>query len=673
MTSLRPNLVKRIERLPKPTNVASAMQPLFEAVSNSIHSTQARFGDDVSEKGRVTVTVNTSRNKNEVWATVEDNGNGLNEKNWDAFTTTDTDNKIEIGGKGVGRLMWLYYFESIRVKSTYTNDGSALRRKSFDFVLALDNQIRNLSDEAIGEEVDVGFFVRFTGLRNNAYRDKFPGRDSFIFQHFTSHFLPSFIGGRSPRIQVIVGSESRDYPDAISEIVHRQDDAIDLDTAEYGVLTLTLMECSKVASSDLKGKHFVHFIAHDRTVHSQCIDGKLGLNYFGENSDRVFHAIVTGQFLDSNVNQERTAFTFEDAVIERIINDVCSPEIEVFLEGPISELRGQQREKIEQITATYPSVAFGAMEELQQRVPSGELKEDAIYGHLARERFRRDERQAEKIRHVLTRLKDTSVEVDDFFDAIRDAGSAIEEAEQKSLAEYVVRRKVVLDFIEILLEKVRADTKDSSYQREDVLHSFICPIRVETLTEGGSQFSAASSHDLWIVDERLTFAQYFSSDVEFSKISETMDSDERADVLVFDYVHGLRQTEEPSKVLLVEFKRPGRTSYNADENPQFQIERYVKQLQSGNLTDIKGRPIKLDGNTIFYCFIVADIVGKMDDWSYSWQRTANGRGRVYRPDSGFRGSIELISWDDLITDARNRNQAFFDKAGISGQSFFSSE
>ncbi|WP_290479989.1 ATP-binding protein [Hyphomonas sp. UBA1923] len=673
MTSLRPNLVKRIERLPKPTNVASAMQPLFEAVSNSIHSTQARFGDDVSEKGRVTVTVNTSRNKNEVWATVEDNGNGLNEKNWDAFTTTDTDNKIEIGGKGVGRLMWLDCFESIRVKSTYTNDGSALRRKSFDFVLALDNQIRNLSDEAIGEEVDVGFFVRFTGLRNNAYRDKFPGRDSFIFQHFTSHFLPSFIGGRSPRIQVIVGSESRDYPDAISEIVHRQDDAIDLDTAEYGVLTLTLMECSKVASSDLKGKHFVHFIAHDRTVHSQCIDGKLGLNYFGENSDRVFHAIVTGQFLDSNVNQERTAFTFEDAVIERIINDVCSPEIEVFLEGPISELRGQQREKIEQITATYPSVAFGAMEELQQRVPSGELKEDAIYGHLARERFRRDERQAEKIRHVLTRLKDTSVEVDDFFDAIRDAGSAIEEAEQKSLAEYVVRRKVVLDFIEILLEKVRADTKDSSYQREDVLHSFICPIRVETLTEGGSQFSAASSHDLWIVDERLTFAQYFSSDVEFSKISETMDSDERADVLVFDYVHGLRQTEEPSKVLLVEFKRPGRTSYNADENPQFQIERYVKQLQSGNLTDIKGRPIKLDGNTIFYCFIVADIVGKMDDWSYSWQRTANGRGRVYRPDSGFRGSIELISWDDLITDARNRNQAFFDKAGISGQSFFSSE
>jgi hypothetical protein len=45
-------------------------------------------------------------------------------------------------------------------------------------------------------------------------------------------------------------------------------------------------------------------------------------------------------------------------------------------------------------------------DELQERVPSGELKEDAIYGHLARERYRRDERQAHKIRSVLMLLKE---------------------------------------------------------------------------------------------------------------------------------------------------------------------------------------------------------------------------------------------------------------------------
>ena len=72
-----------------------------------------------------------------------------------------------------------------------------------------------------------------------------------------------------------------------------------------------------------------------------------------------------------------------------MINDVCWPRVEEFLSEPLARIRGEQRGKIEAIAATYPSVAFGGMEELQERVPSGELKDDAIYGHLSRERFRR--------------------------------------------------------------------------------------------------------------------------------------------------------------------------------------------------------------------------------------------------------------------------------------------
>ncbi len=673
MTSLRPNLVKRIERLPKPTNVAGAMQPLFEAVSNAIHSTQGRYGDKVSAKGNVTVIVNTNRKKANIWATVEDNGLGLNEVNWEAFTTTDTDNKIEIGGKGVGRLMWLDCFEEILVSSIFKNNEGSFQRRKFSFKLALEDQIQNLEEDLAPEFSESSFHVQFKGLRDNGYLQNFPGRDGIVFQHLTSHFLPSFIGGRCPTISVHVGDETRQYPNAISEIVHRQNEKKGIETEEYGELSLTLMECDKVASADLKGKHFVHFIAHDRTVLSQCIDGKLGLGYFGEDSNRVFHAILTGDFLDAKVNQERTAFVFEDAVIERIINDVCADKIEAFLSEPLSLLKNLQRGTIETITATYPSVAFGNVEELQNRVPSGELKADAIYGHLSRERFRRDEKQAEKIKGVLSRLKEGTADINTFSAAIADASAAIEDAEHRSLTEYIVRRKVVLDFIEILLEKVRDDTRDSSYQREDILHSFICPLRVKTIDGCESKIEAAASHDLWIVDERLTFAQYFSSDMEFSKLSEAISSNDRPDVLIFDHVHGLKQTNEPSKILLVEFKRPGRTSYSNDENPQFQVERYVKRLQSGELTDVRGRPIIIDKSTVFYCYIVADIVGNLDTWTFSWQRTADGRGRVYQPNNGFHGSIELMGWDQLLGDARARNQAFFDRAGISGNSIFTNE
>lgn len=671
MTSLRPNLVKRIERLPKPTNVAGAMQPLFEAISNSIHSTQAKFGNSVADHGKVVVTVATSRKKEDVWATVEDNGQGLSPANWDAFTTTDTDNKIAIGGKGVGRLLWLDCFDTIEVDSVFdTDDG--LKRRTFDFVLAIDNQIQNETVALAPDATSSSFYVRFSGLRSNGYEAKFPGRGSFVFQHLTSHFLPAFIGNRCPQVQVIVGDETRHYPADIDKIVHRRQPEIEIKTEAYGVLKLTMMECDKSASADLKGSHFIHFIAHDRTVHSQSIDGKLGLKTFGPNNDRVFHGILTGDYLDGRVNQERTAFLFEDAVIERIINDTCASHIEAFLAEPIALLRGSQREIIEEITQSYPSVAFGDTDELQAKLPSGELSNDAIYGHLSRERFRRDLRQAEKIKAVLTRLKGTGADPATFAAAIAEASQAIEDAERRSLAEYVVRRKVVLDFIEILLEKVRDDDRDSAYQREDILHSFICPVRVNTIADG-RKVEASASHDLWIVDERLTFARYFSSDVDFSTLAEAAESDERPDVLIFDYVHGLRQTDSASKVLLVEFKRPGRTSYKDDENPQLQVERYIRQLQSGRLSDVKGRPVQLNEQTIFHCFIVADIVGKLDEWTYSWQRTPDGRGRIYRPDNGFRGSIELVGWEALLADARARNQAFFDYAGISGRSFFGTD
>lgn len=598
MVSLRADLVKRVGRLPKPKNVAAALQPVFEAVSNAIHSTQAKFPNSVSTDGRVSVIISTDRQKTDVQVTVEDNGLGLDQKNWDAFTTTDTDHKIRLGGKGVGRLLWLDCFKETKVSSVY-EDGAGLKRRSFLFVLSSDNQIQNLQDEPAGESENTTFFVHFKGLQDNGYHDRFPGRGNFIFQHFTSHFLPVFIGDHCPTLSVTVNDETRTYPDAIADIVHRRASEDLPDVESYGTMNLTLMECDKVASADLTGLHFVHFIAHDRAVHSQRIDGKLGLKLFGDNNDLVFHAILTGDYLDENVNQERTAFQFADAEIERIINSVCMDPIQIFLKSPLDTLRGEQQKRIEHITETYPSVAFGASDELQKKVPTGELNEDAIYGHLARERYRRDERQAEKIRGVLRGLRGDNLDASSFTEAVREAGKAIEEAEQRSLAEYIVRRKVVLDFIERLLEKVRDDTRDSAYQTEDILHSFICPLRISTSSGGQRRVEASASHDLWIVDERLTFARYFSSDIGFSKLSDMIESDDRPDVLIFDYVHGLRSAEGTSKVLLVEFKRPGRTSYKDDENPQLQVERYVRQLKAGGLIDVGGRPIRLDENTVF--------------------------------------------------------------------------
>lgn len=199
-------------------------------------------------------------------------------------------------------------------------------------------------------------------------------------------------------------------------------------------------------------------------------------------------------------------------------------------------------------------------------------------------------------------------------------------------------------------------------QLEESLHKFICPMRVKSERTN----LEVTGHDLWIIDERLTFAKYFSSDVSFERLLEEGGSGDRPDLLIFDKVHGLRQRQDPSKVLIVEFKRPGRTDYNSDENPQFQVERYLAQLLSGNVTDIDGRPVHLGDDTQFYCYIVADRLGRMRDWTRTWADTYGGRGKMLTFQSDFRGSIELIEWDVLLDDAWERNNAFFSEVGIGG-------
>jgi hypothetical protein len=665
--SLSSNLVGRVNRLPKPARAPETLIPIFEAISNAIHAVAARLKDKTASHGRIEVVFEMPKSRKPLTVTIKDNGIGLNATHFDAFLTTDTENKVEIGGKGVGRVMWLDAFERVHVLSTYLEDRS-LKVREFDFVLSNSDQIQNYKVRRAGASATPGTVVTLTRLRDNNYKSTFPKRKGYISQYLFSHFLPIFVSGACPQLNVDIGDEEWSYPGDIGDFIFRTQDVKPAAVKPFGSMRLILMECDKKASSDLKGSHFVHFVGDNRTVRSQNIDAKLGLKTFGSNNDRTFHACLFGNYLDQHVNQERTAFTFDDRQIDEIINSVCMPEIEKFLAGPLSELRTEQQGKIASIIESYPSVSFGKIPTLQKHLPKGELVPDAIYGHLARERFRRDERQAKSIREVLTKLRSPALSYEELANSVRSAVVEMEAQEKRSLAEYVLRRKVVLDFMEELLKRCGLSDTGKDYEQENILHAMICPLRISTV-DGQPNISPAS-HDLWVVDERLAFAQYFHSDKTFRALGAAHESDDRADVIVFNTAHGLTQSDDAARVLIVEFKRPGRKNYPASENPIDQVTDYVRKLQKGGSVDLDGRPIALGAETVFYCFIVADIVGNLEKWTSTWEKTVDGRGRRYVPRSGFQGSIEVIGWDTVLKDAKSRNKAFFERAGLSGQSIF---
>ena len=143
-------------------------------------------------------------------------------------------------------------------------------------------------------------------------------------------------------------------------------------------------------------------------------------------------------------------------------------------------------------------------------------------------------------------------------------------------------------------------------------------------------------------------------------------STKRPDLLIYDHLYGLgAEGEDPMKrVMLVEFKHPGRKDYDERYSPMSQISEYITKLKNGEIIDFRGGRVRVADDCIFYCYVVADIVGKLEIHTNGWRTTSNGRGRIQELSGKFRGIIEIIEWVDFLGDARLRNHAFVSAAGL---------
>ena len=664
MVGMKADIVNRIRRLPKPSNSSEALQPLFEAVSNAIHAVDDLFGEAVVEHGRVAIDINTLREPEHIEIAVRDNGIGFDDERFEAFRTTDTDFRIKKGGKGVGRLLWLDAFERIKVDSIFEKNGALLRR-SFTFRLTAEEQIDSKAlMDVTGQVVAPGTNIRFEGLRGNAYSSLFPSYAKTLINHFGSHFLANFILGRAPLIELTIDGEITRFPDGITDLLFEKRNPSTIKTEEFGNLELSSFIFRKQASSDFSGLHQLHFIAASRTVMSRKIDGLLGLGRFGEDNDLVYHGCVEGDFLDERVNQERTHFNFSEDVAEEISKICATTARENALHEEVEDFDTDRLETMRAFLNDYPSFQFAPPQELLDSTPKNATKPEHFAQALIPRRIRRDNERRVQVQMVVDTLSSEAEVPKDFAEAVRSAADEVRAEEQRQLTEYVLRRKMVLDVLDVLVRRVReTNSGDRTHHLESTLHQFICPMKLRGDDPSRVQ---ASDHDLWIIDERLAFATYFASDVPFSQIVAETQNTERPDILIFDKLHGLGlEEDEPlSRVLLVEFKKPGRKDYEDKYTPQNQIARYLAELSGGNIENYRGERIRIAPDCVFYCYVVADIVGSLDVYTSTWQTTANGRGR-WTPLSGkYRGSIELIEWKDLVKDARARNRAFIDAAGV---------
>jgi hypothetical protein len=664
MTSLRGDVLNRVRRLPKPTQAAEALQPVFEAVSNSLHAVEDAFSDKYQARGKITVTITAPKTPADVEIIVADNGVGLDPDRFDAFCKTDTDFKLARGGKGIGRLLWLDAFQSVRVASIYRHQGQIFRR-SFTFRLEAEDQITDETNDPIEDgTTDTGTVITFKGLRGTAYQTKFPSQAATIVKHFGSHFFADFILGRAPEVTVDIDGAASVFPEEIQKLRIEDRGVASMDTENFGQLKLANFVCHKAASANFDGLHQMHLVANGRTVTTRKIDGLIGIGRFGPNGDCVYHGCVTGEFLDERVNQERTQFNFDETIIEDIIRACAEYGRDHAIKDEVVEFDKQRLGTMKEFVEEYPSFGFEEAADLLARTPKNAVKAEEFARALIPLRIRRDQERNKTIKEIVATLHDAADLPADFAVSVRKAADDIKAEEQRQLTEYVLRRKTVLDVMDVLVRRIRErgnGTQD--YQLESTLHQFICPMKLR-----GDDPSKVeqSDHDLWVIDERLTFTKYFASDVPFSQITGEDGGPRRPDLLIYDRLHGLgAEGEDPLKrVMLVEFKQPGRKDYDERYTPLTQISEYITKLKGGQIEDFRQGRVRVADDCIFYCYMIADIVGKLEIQTNGWRTTANGRGRIFELQGKFRGMIEIIEWVDLIADARLRNHAFLHAAGL---------
>ena len=119
--------------------LTNSLFPLFEAVVNSIHSIDSTSklenkSESIEHEIRVKILRTAQVSAFEdikteiVGFEIIDNGIGFNTDNFTSFQTLDSEYKIDLGCRGMGRLLWLKAFNKVCVKSVFEENGEIFTR-----------------------------------------------------------------------------------------------------------------------------------------------------------------------------------------------------------------------------------------------------------------------------------------------------------------------------------------------------------------------------------------------------------------------------------------------------------------------------------------------------------------------------------------------------------------
>lgn len=649
-------------------SLAKALWPLFETVINSIQSLE---DSNVSEKKIIIdalrsedIQLKTDGQGNTVEEpahfvafVVTDNGNGFNTENYTSFLEAYSQLKVKKGCKGIGRFLWLKAFDTVTISSTYFEDD-CWHLREFNFALT---GVTPEQNDKILESKEVGqrTIVSLKGFRN-PYRDSVAYSLESLAKKLIEHCLPYFITAKCP--QIILQDNRGEmfnlnnyYEKTYKDSLHQ--DPMELNGKHYTLYHMLLSEGAD--------KHELHLCANNREVKSYVLS-----NYIPDMKKKLINGedsyyyvgYLAGDYLDDAVNTERSDFDFSDGPLfgetkEPEIVETAVECIRTYLSDELTKVADEKKTQIDMLVkAKRPQyrLLLNRRPEVYDIIPAG-LTEDKLDVELYKQQQQWELDTAKKRHAIEEKVKHDATSDPDFQRLFDEYCESITELSRASLAEYVARRKAVIDLLEHALE---AD-ENGKYSKESRIHSIICPMQTT------SNEIVLDDMNLWLIDDRLAYHHFLASDKKINTIPVLESSVyKRMDLAIFDAA--LSYTADPdniSSITIVELKRPQRDDLATEEtDPITQVYDYVTDIKEGKVKKANGRGFGNIQQVAFYCYVIADTTPSLKKSAAraGLVPTQDGEGYFgYNPTVGTY--IEVISYDKLLKDAKQRNRTLFDK------------
>lgn len=656
------------------TNVYTA---IVEAVSNAIHSIEAASIED----GQVTIELirksqkrlgipdtDNERDLPDITSVhIIDNGFGFNNDNVKYCNEAYTRHKVSIGGKGFGRFVYLKHFSNVHITSVY-QDGNIRRKRSFG--LGRSNQIvYDLAtvDAATSDLTQTTLYLE--NIKDGSLEKKV----ETVSRKLLDKLLVQFIRDNAacPTIKV-----TDDYTGKVSILNNMLGDAAyseiqKIDSEEFVVtkgtqeypFQLHIFKVWFAGNQQSKISLTSHYLEVTETPVDEYINefesGFVGdmREKDGEKANRfIVKAYVTGNYLDEHVDRERVGFQFSkhaDALYPVGRADIESTVANILKNKYESEFKTQRKVKEDKLTSVIENKPW-----LQRHVAAVDLTAIKVGAsvqeyEIAVETVRlQKEQELDEITDNIVKSDARQLTDEKTEELIRD----ISQSNKEDLARYVARRKAVID---ILDKSLKASQASGKHSKEKVVHDIVYPMHTD------SEHVANDYQNLWLLDERLNFTEFISSDKKFSE-----ENPDRADLFIFHHQVAFRSgNEKQNPITIVEFKRPGKEDFakrGHKDNPIEQVIRYTNAIRDGNYKAPGKRPIHTDTNTQFYGYVVIDFTDRVHKWlkqEEDYTEMPDGLG-YFKWHTGINLYVEVISWDKLLKDAKLRNSVFTQKLGL---------